>query len=131
MCLITEQLEPIILDEDLIVYKALKRGFLSPYQYFRYNPGQLYEMKNVRIIYRKLGNPYDNIVIDWLNKRDESNEIIYISHGYHAALTPERLGEERYECCIYQCIYPKGSIVYKDSTGLCVSNKIIITTKLI
>jgi hypothetical protein len=137
MCLVTEQLEPIILEEDKIVYKAVEliitpspdEYVMSAYQRFRYKLGKLYsaviahEPKSEKIYVRYYSDEQEIYY-----ERKPSKTLVTISTGFHGFInleTAEYYLEEGLEV-IVECTYPKGSEYYEDATGLCVSNQIII-----
>ena len=140
MCLITEQKEAEILKEDLRVYKrftiALKfdnHELILPWStYFRdkieYKVGQLHKQQmRVDNIFE---SAHDNkasefyVIMGWRN-------LTHVHDGFHSALTLERLGKNEWkDFADYCCIIPKGSEVFRDKTGLIVSNQIILKEKI-
>ena len=143
MCLITEQKETEILKEDLIVYKRFKlyKGEIRPwcrrfYEKFIYNVGKIH--KQPLGIDNHYESHHDSQVVNaypsW-----QSASYTHVHEGFHAALTYERLGKkgERrnndtnvavdYD---YVCIIPKGAKVFKDKTGLIVTNTIILKEEI-
>ena len=134
MCLITNQKEPLVAQEDMVVYKGLtalednKAG--SIYESFSYILGQLYTTEMQQDddwcaadtpSVRWLDNNYPN----W-HRGEEKEHLICIGPGYHSSLTERRISYHRKSDSIYQCTIPKGSLYYTDPTGLIVSNQIII-----
>lgn len=127
MCLITDQLTPLLAEKDMTVYKALSYSMLSPYEWFEYELGKLYETKlgesqnKHSYDWEMTDAIIDKYGIDWkLN-----NKVIAIGPGFHSVLTPERLKEEINKL-IVECTVPAGSQYYLDLSGCIVSNKIII-----
>jgi len=131
MCLITPFKEPKVAEEDMTVYKILTdnqhSSFYSP---FYYNLGELYETKMEESE-------------EWLyadetaqkSTRRPYNDLICIGKGFHSCNTIER-AEELKEGLIqkrhvFECTIPKGSMYYEDTSGLLVSNQIIVNKKYV
>ena len=142
MCLITKQSEPIILREDLKVYKILLfrhgKNALSSFQRFEYELGKLYNTKIERsedifayddIANKKYYNGTRSLDTRNIFYRDSLNSY---GAGFHFIKTLKRCNrKELYEDeCIYKCIIPKGSEVYFDETDLGVADQIIILKRL-
>lgn len=138
MCLVTEQLEPIILEEDKIAYKTVKvmhsptpdEYVKSVCQGFSYKLGKLYsaviahEPESEKVYVR-----YYSLEQEIYYERTPPKTLVTISTGFHGFInleTAEYYLEEGREV-IVECTYPKGSEYYEDATGLCVSNQIIIS----
>ena len=150
MCLITEQKEPIILKEDLVVYKEIikvdETECETLYQY-----GYTYikdEVRNTDIIVHTNVNEgfdidavYDDLVLiivptiskNCIERQEAINSglLVSISQGYHFMVEPQR-SEDYKKITIYHSfnkyigkfIIPSGSEVYFDGSGLGVSNSI-------
>jgi hypothetical protein len=137
MCLITTQSEPEILEEDLIVYKILDIMLRAKHVYFMYSIGKLYKTKIeetddikfydmfARFHVIEIGpmeEDYDRaglkVVIDKYNLK-------CYGPGFHSFETIDRDNGINVECTI-----PKGSEVYRDGSGLLISNQIIINRKI-
>lgn len=133
MCLITKRTEPIILEEDLEVYKLLTKSLWSLF----YFPSKGYILDELYITEIKESDDWccfdnsDELILEkefpnW--KTATPQELICIGQGFHSALKPERIQDGYYS--IFKCIIPKGSEIYKEPSGLVVSNQIIIKEKL-
>lgn len=133
MCLITEQKEPIITTEDIIVYKVLTKhryGYISVFflkQPKIYLPGTLYKTEmmptnSIACFDSKVERAYDV----------ESSKLTHIGPGFHFLTFTERFNPDRliYDLSIVECIIPKGSEVYYDATGLGVANQIILKSEV-
>ena len=146
MCLITRQKDPIILEEDLEVYKIINQLVYKNGVYysafikgFEYKLNKLYsttiEKASDHTSY------FDNIVAEHYNLSDwrsikeaiKKEEFFSYGQGFHSIVGKEsikrrtnsnfRLLSERR---VVKCIIPKGSEIYYDETGLCVSSQIIV-----
>lgn len=152
MCLVTRQKKPIILEEDLVVYKqgrlektcSGKLVFVSGIQGYGYAFDRLYETGIRQTARRKsCVAVFDEIVASNLLNTDNvyafsqlfdkfnllRPEFISISHGFHWALSKERYDNRQPmygRMNIVACVVPAGSQVYFDDSGLGVSNQIII-----
>jgi hypothetical protein len=130
MCLITEQKKPIKIREDMTVYKNFRFGenkeSFKPWNYiFKYS----YKLNNLHAEEMT----YDNCFQSWTDgitaekyhdaKREEYT---HVHKGFHSASTYKRAGDLAQVGCIIKCIIPKGSLIFKDKTGLMVSNQIIL-----
>ena len=132
MCLITEQKEPFIAEEDIICYKTGYRNkkflrrtyFVSLCIMFRYRLNKIY--KTDLELDTDIGNYWDGIVADHygLNRVIETSNLISVIKGFHSFATLDRI--QGSQLCTVQCIIPKGSEYYADATGLLCSNQIII-----
>lgn len=140
MCLITKQSEPIILREDLKVYKILTPSTsevdiaYSEFQAFKYSLNKLYATK-----IEEHGEllPYDKISeekyfgnADWFQRilLFQKKKFKSYREGFHFIKTLKRCNRKELDRneCVYKCIIPKGSEVYFDETDLGVANQIII-----
>jgi hypothetical protein len=128
MCMIINRNEiPKVAEKDIEVFKVfqLEGGTLNaPYQTFKYELDTLYQTE--------IGEETDfweQCPFDDEERQDYRNEdardIIYISTGFHSAVSAERLGNP-YNRIILKCIVPKGSLYLINKSGLMVSNQIFI-----
>lgn len=130
MCLITEQLRPIKIRKDLTVFKVVTKeinGFSPWNEYYEFDY-RLNTLYTESIGADNIPDSYaDQIVIEnypyW-----RSEELTHVHSGFHSALTIDRISNFcGWENTVrVKCIIPKGSLIYKDKTGLIVSNKIIL-----
>ena len=138
MCLVTEQKKAKILKKDLTVYKIVTEYGGEIYGWLRddykYEIGKLHEEKLVAN--KKTGSITDYIASEAYNKNSEDihwryrNDLTHIHEGFHSALILKRLSGLSFNDTIYECVIPKGSKVFKDKTGLIVSNQIILKEKI-
>lgn len=144
MCLITQYKTPQILENDLIVYKEMKyydsyKNPLSSYhQGFTYELNKLYSTtitfgSGTPISWQSYDIKSANAITSFLKGRITDGQmvedvLICIVEGFHFFFTPERIPNHSYSHVrkIVECTVPAGSIIYKDSTGLGVSNQIIL-----
>lgn len=147
MCLITEQIEPRIAEEDVVVYKHMfrkiqKKKFLgitiktyvymmSPFQFHVYELGVQPKINIVKGKFFEACQFYSNHDSIHYNQKYNlrdlctSELLISISEGYHSMMPDSPHAALEYENT-YKCIIPKGSEYYVGGTGLVVSNQIII-----
>lgn len=147
MCLITRQLEPVILTEDLTVYKKINNKLSSSSQNFQYEYGKLYETKFTKEEGKIHGyTVFDDKVFyhyfywsDVVNPEKDKYkagytgpDLISIAAGYHSFTTLKRANDcwRASDQIIVECTIPAGSEIYYDETGLAVSNKIIINKQI-
>ena len=147
MCLITNQQEPKVLKKDLIVYKKVIEKitkpltFSSSIQFFEWIPGVIYKSKLRKVPKHKRNEclGFDDIVYNAYYKREygdyfnyifKSKKTIAIDLGFHAALSRKRLEINYFTTNknIYKFLIPKGSLYYKDSTGLIVADTMMMLT---
>ena len=129
MCLITEQTKPEILKEDLIVYKILYYGNLSYFRKFVWEKGKMERQK----MDPKIINTSDHYngkytFCDDISQAvyDNGNKYTCISYGFHAFVTKKRAGMlYTYGTEIHKFLIPAGAQVFRDKTGLIVSNKMM------
>ena len=137
MCLITEQKKAMRTKEDMIVWKVMN-GVESPYQGFVYEQGILYKT-NIKKDYenpcwadeisRKAYVGVGDLVIS--NAPETSwKEAGYVSigEGFHSCISEERALtlKDFFTENIRSFLIPAGSLIYKDRTGLVVSNQIMM-----
>jgi hypothetical protein len=143
MCLITRQMQPLIAENDMIVYKILRVNLQSPYWYFRYEQNKVYKTEILDAPSNKC-TVFDNREfeflkkekIDWANEewiKENKETIRCISAGFHAATTPGRLNNTVWELTeiLFKCTIPKGSEYFEDGDELIVSNQIIINEEYV
>lgn len=131
MCLITEQQEPLVAKRKIPIVKELTHSRRSPYadNPIVYEPNVLYSVKMEKT---DDPSPFDGIDQDyWMNKFRDAwnmnslpNGVVSIGPGFHCA-KPNRLLNPRYYN-VFKGEIPKGSLYYRNPTGLYVSNQIII-----
>lgn len=146
MCLITEQNKPIKIRKDRIVYKKVKLSFRQNticslnFGNFTYTLNKLYETDFTFLNFDENEIlAYDNIVnkaydypfsdYDYDYPFSDNDKLIVIAEGFHSASAIKRFDMcDKYiqNAIIVKCTIPKGSLIYKDKTGLIVSNKIIV-----
>lgn len=135
MCLITKQNKPIILKEDLIVYKLVRKWNSNKHYYslnenFPYTFNELYkttiEESTTWVFNDLISQKYYNYLI--IKER-----FFCFGQGFHFYLTRKRAGlyqygdsKGSYRHIMVKCLIPKGSKVIYDETGLGVSDQIII-----
>jgi len=132
MCLITDIKTEFIAEEDMTVYKMLRETenpsiVSSIFQSFYYDLDRLY---TTEIKKSKDFCPYDEKDVEYLKSKYSFdwtlsiNELMSIGQGFHSALDKKRFMDDSHP--VFECTIPKGSIFYKNATGLIVSNQIII-----
>ena len=131
MCLITEQKRAKRIKEDMIVYKILTLDgsvLRSKYMWnFIYEIGKEYKTKITK-------QPYNNHILfdtyvssHYFYEAINENYLYAVEKGFHSCLQKERAAFHKIkDDKVFKCIVPKGSLVFKDATGLIVSNRIII-----
>ena len=141
MCLITNQKEPEILKEDLTVFKVLKDNLKSPLQGFRYSKNKLYEnvieeSEDPSFADSESLNFYDEEGFSMLEVL-EIHDLKAFGKGFHSITTEERALSYKNDLYtvyplnnVFSCIIPKGSEIYRDATGLIISNKLIIKERI-
>ena len=150
MCLITKQLKPEILKEDLTVYKEVKTFKLereleqvrAMLYHFTYHKDKVYytvleDAISITPYDPKVSITYGDFMKDLMDARCyghnipnvlKAHNIKVIGQGFHSANHPDRVRPATYTG---QFIIPAGSEIYRDETGLLVSNKIMFTGKII
>ena len=140
MCLRTYQKEPEILEEDLIVYKQLEcinDDLVSPYQrneiilddpiYFKWTLNVLYQTK--------IEQTMDKQFADWTSQKHYTNfwddeSLLSYGPGFHSYNSKDRIKKLHGDFITFECLIPKGSEVYRDETGLLVSNQLIVLKEI-
>ncbi|NMB83300.1 MAG: hypothetical protein GYA14_15940 [Ignavibacteria bacterium] len=133
MCLITEQKEPIITKRGMTVYKVVERigdDIISPCIHFMWRQGVLEKTRiSKRIAEPRRVNYADVIAQDYYDSKLSSRNYLEISTGFHFAFKQDRLAccwGLRFYLIIMKFRIPKGSEIYKDATGLGVTNQIMM-----
>lgn len=140
MCLITNQKEPEILEEDLIVFKVLKDNLKSPMLGFRYSKNKLYENEIEESEYPAFADEESyNFYNEGLSTQKvlEIHDLKAFGKGFHSITTEERALSYKnqiysisHKYNVFSCIIPEGSEIYRDATGLIISNKFIVKEKI-
>jgi hypothetical protein len=136
MCLVTEQKKPIKLKEDMTVYKILgirDRGYSGFNFEFDYRLGCVHETE---MRFDNNSNTIWDSAVEYTYKDWENGEYTHVHNAFHSAT------EERKRALLMtmksnkalsfddfvlsKCTIPKGSLIFKDKTGLIASNQIII-----
>jgi len=147
MCLITERTEEVILSKPMTVYKKVKSSIFMTGQKIDNNIKEVYTSREGRYFkyvkdrlevteIEKSTLPLcaDDIVFDAYYKNNNnihakfnSGELIALGQGFHSGKSIGRIKQMILLSSevIAEFEIPKGSIVYFDSTGLVISNKII------
>lgn len=126
MCLVTEQQKPIQIRKDMAVYKVLTKELSSIRYYFRWELGKLYKTYMVANNTSKL--IADDLALKAYPDFIRNKSYVHIHEGFHSFATLKRAEDWGVSSCdiIVKCTIPKGSLIYKDKTGLVVSNQIRI-----
>lgn len=140
MCLVTEQEKPETIKKDLIVYKSLtvtEKGRLMSAMYeFRYELNVLYKAKITSdCVFDYFADGIASRKYDLLGRssdvlKEKLKHFNHIHEGFHSMESVKRAKGIWMETKIFECLIPKGSKVYKDATGLIVSNQIIIVKQV-
>ena len=148
MCLITKQSKPEILKEDLTVYKSIIIENVNTVQagmrYFFYEKNKVYETKiltdeiDITPFDRQVRDAYTDLYSDgeFLSYTNVTNKKLLKKHslksfgqGFHSSISADRFDSRFFT--VAEFVIPAGSEVYRDETGLIVSNKIMFTGKII
>ena len=135
MCLLTNQQKPTIIRKDLIVYKILsydlKPVFFSSEAYIlgklnktiirKSDDTTPFDSHDIKILEKKLGYLNHDTYYSLTEKG-----INILGQGFHSCKSIKRCHREDIRDCIFECTIPKGSEVYRNPSGLLISNKIII-----
>jgi hypothetical protein len=127
MCLITEQTKPITATKDMVVYKVLWNKESLRFN-AKWTEGKLKRAKlGIDIT---LGLPISFFFADCIsqNKYAGTFNLTVISTGLHAYTTKKRntYNLDRVGRKLHKMLIPAGSKIFKDSTGLIVSNQMIL-----
>lgn len=159
MCLLIfkeENKKPITLTKDLVVYKLLGEGMKAPMHMYYYIPNHRH---STNFSFNETFRFADNVVRNYMREKYPSvfeihnliyrtyyeigyqanelknalkKEVLSVCQGFHSASSIKRLIDCRYDYYnTYQAVIPKGSTIYKDETGLIVSNHIVIISMLL
>lgn len=138
MCLITNQKEPLIAEEDINVHKYLTEDLRAMYYPFQYMLDFQHETEIKEAILDKQTPNWCFFATEderWaksvtpIGRIEDNPELICFSEGFHS-IKPD---DKNDMCCTgtrFHAIIPKGSQYYKNPIGLYVSNKLIIIKKL-
>lgn len=129
MCLITEDMKSHKFRKDRIVYKKVKedilRNVVSIVMDFRYYENIVYET-TLKI---ESKTKHDDLEYGDLYSKQHYEHMsckkISIANGFHSFFTQKR-ADLSYGFSIRKFLIPAGSVYYKDSTGMCVSNQIML-----
>lgn len=126
--------KPVVLEEDLVVYKVIYKDGRSKFTYFLYTPEvvnktkftftpfwELFDETESKDVQKYMAEVKEDI-------ESSSSYIIFVRDGFHSALTKERLsGRVMYHFneVLGEFLIPKGSEVYYGFSDLVVSNQII------
>lgn len=135
MCLITDQKEPKVAEQDITVYKILE-GLTSPYNYFHYELGKLYETEIEEddewcCFDAKDAEYLTSNFEDW--ERGRNGKLQCFGAGFHSISSIDRAREfvrNDGSMIIYEAIIPKGAQYYENGSQLAISNKLIIVKEL-
>ena len=142
MCLITEQKQPLIAEEDIIVYKAMESRLRSYFQRFQYTLNELFEtkIKPINSNYSWVcccridrDYLYEKYNVHSIESLESNPDLICLEKGFSSCESQElaqKLLNTDYGGCVYECTIPKGSEYHKDGVGFIISNKIIINRKI-
>lgn len=132
MCLVTDQQEPIKTTRNMTVYKMFQTtefdNIFSPWSdehEFKYELNKLHKEK-IRFDNNFESYMDDEVRDNYPNFR--SRELTHVHNGFHSVKKQKRMDLfNQWEQEIkMKCIIPKGSLIFKDKTGLIVSNQIIL-----
>jgi hypothetical protein len=137
MCLITRQKKALIAEEDIKVYKILKKDGNAIYQNFQYKLVEVYKAKIKKSLQ---WNCLGILDIDWLHENYPSGwrqhkELICLGAGLHSINKLETakivlLDTINNDSRIFEAIIPKGSEYYKDEVGFMISSSLVINKML-
>jgi len=144
MCLITEQKEPIQITEDLIVYKVCNITYnvlsihssLSDIEIIKNVISQNSRFIYVKNVLNKTEFNVDNIFHTYadltvatyydINNNSYLAKLTHIHEGFHFAFEPDRIKRYLHDTnLLCEFKIPKGSLIFKDLSGLGVTNNII------
>lgn len=152
MCLITNQQEPIILEEDLVVYKVLKSTrsndvVASTARSFEYTLGKLYstsieetsdalfadpqDLDDCSQIYGVAPHYFGVSKLYFIKSKQPATKFKVFGAGFHFCKNKKRAIQHIKTIrssivYIYKCLIPKGSEVYYNCSDLGVTNNIIV-----
>lgn len=116
MCLITKQEDPLVAEEDIVVYKAFTLGNRSPYQGFDYAP-------YIGKLFTDTADEECVKVMDFCGNFISLEVFGGFIHSYTnlAAIKSQKL--KRY---VRKCIIPKGTKYFVSKSGDQIASKSII-----
>lgn len=144
MCLITNQKEPLIAEEDMVVYKLLRKEGLeikAPFNDFHYRLNERFDteikesteirpfdVEDERNLIKLLGDSFYYLDLSKIKAKG----FMSIGRGFHSAAYVDRIISNEYgDISIYKCIIPKGSKFYMSYyKDLIVSSSIIIIERI-
>lgn len=119
MCLITKQKEPLIAEEDIVVYKVFTSEDKSPYQEFDYTPyiGKLLtDTAPEEVVYIK----------DFNGNCIETEVSSGFIHSYTKLIKAIPIANMYEGRKIRECIIPKGTRIFISEFGSQIASKSII-----
>jgi len=128
MCLITEQMKPEILKEDLVVYKCLdgRNSIFYDYKWTKNRMAKTNFSSGKINTCKTFAGCYSDDIAERTYKK-QNRILLCVHRGFHACLTFARAMEYDYSGkSICEMKIPKSARVFKDSTGLIVSNKMML-----
>lgn len=134
MCLIIKNQKLKKAKENIVCYKVLTKGLISPIQHFEYEINKLF------ITAITFGNDwctYDDTSVNYLREKypnwkydHKKYDLISVETGFHSFSKRSRINKLENCESIWKCIIPKGSFYYEDPIDqLMVSNQIIIKSQ--
>lgn len=130
MCLVTKQKTPETTKKDLVVYKIVKtydneKTVSSPHYSCRWEPMII---KQIDLSYERNKRwdnceKFDGDVSSSYSLEEKEGTFTEVSIGLHAATTKTRLKSKYY--MVRRFLIPAGSLVFRDKSGLIVSNKMM------
>lgn len=147
MCLITDQKEPFIAEEGIVVYKAMREiedNFAySLLQGFAYKMNSTHFTTILPSYEPRYASGYDRKTLYKAYSEKELNKLMYsyeygkssilkaFGQGFHSFVDLVAVfNHVNYRKAIVKCIIPKGAEYYLNASGVCVSNQIIIKEKI-
>jgi len=130
MCTITQWKKPRRTNRDIVCYKTGCRAedkFVSGIRSFEYTLNELYEAPLEESFEPEDICPADYVETEYYRGFTEET-LRYIASGFHACLTVRGAEQNKgiFADTRVRCVVPKGSLYYKDRTGLIVSNRMIV-----
>ena len=130
MCWVTSKTpQSKLAEEDISVFKIVRRHLQAYYQDFQYSIGEVFKTEMsvplfspCKVFYIEEGfHSYSNQECKTAFTETLSEPIITVFHVFHGEL--HRL-DSYVDGCILECVIPKGSVYYKNPRGEYVSDKI-------
>lgn len=124
MCLTTKQGKPTVLDENMIVYKILDKGYETPFRHKTLLPNILYDtFDEIETVYHKfedyfiVGGGFFHAYVNVSNALSCRDELINFLH--------------RTNISIYKALIPKGTKCYFGINGDIAAKQIKILEKCV